>query len=108
MPRRESPLSRYSTGAGATAKNAAAKTMYHWIPFWPETAAVNAVVVNNLYIAEVCVSGLIVATVTVMMLTFCVRYRHGSNASRADRVRKTWHLEVGWTAATLGAFLILF
>ena len=26
--------------------------MYHWIPFWPETAAVNAVVVNNLYIAE--------------------------------------------------------
>ena len=82
--------------------------MYHWIPFWPDTAAVNATVVNNLYIAELCVSALIVVTVTIMMLTFCVRYRHGSDASRADRVRKTWHWEVGWTAATLGAFLILF
>jgi cytochrome c oxidase subunit 2 len=82
--------------------------MYRWIPFWPDTAAVNAVVVNNLYIAELCVSGLIVATVTIMMLMFCVRYRHNSDASRADRVKKTWHFEFGWTAATLGAFLLLF
>jgi cytochrome c oxidase subunit 2 len=82
--------------------------MYHWIPFWPDTAAVNAVAVNNLYIAELCVSALIVATVTIMMLTFCFRYRHSSDASRADLVKKTWHFEVGWTAATLGGFLILF
>src|SRR5690349_15216685 len=82
--------------------------MYHWIPFWPETAAVNAVVVNNLYIAELCVAGLIVATVTIMMVTFCFRYRHTSNASRAHLAKKTWRFEVAWTAATLGGFLILF
>jgi len=82
--------------------------MYHWIPFWPDTAAVNAVVVNNLYIAELGVSGLIVAMVGVMMLTFCIRYRKGSATSRADRVQKTWRFEIGWTTATLGAFLILF
>jgi cytochrome c oxidase subunit II len=82
--------------------------MYHWIPFWPDTAAVNAIVVNNLYVAELGVSGLIMVTVIGMMLTFCVRYRKGSAASRADRVQKTWRFEIGWTAATLGAFLILF
>lgn len=82
--------------------------MYHWIPFWPDTAAVNAVVINNLYLAELGVSGLIMATVIVMMLTFCIRYRKGSEISRADRVQKTWLFEIGWTTATLGAFLILF
>jgi cytochrome c oxidase subunit II len=82
--------------------------MYHWIPFWPDTAAVNAIVVNNLYIAEVALSGLIMATVMVMMFSFCVRYRGGSDASRANRTEKTWHFELGWTTATLGAFLILF
>jgi cytochrome c oxidase subunit 2 len=82
--------------------------MYRWIPFWPDTAAVNAVVVNNLYVAEIGVSAVIMATVVAMMITFCVRYRRGSTASRADRVEKTWHFEVVWTAATLGAFLMLF
>jgi cytochrome c oxidase subunit 2 len=82
--------------------------MYHWIPFWPDTAAVNAIVVNNLYIAELGVALLIIFTVLVMMLTFCVRYRRGSPASRADLVQTTWHWEVVWTAGTLGAFLILF
>jgi cytochrome c oxidase subunit 2 len=82
--------------------------MYNWIPFWPDTAAVNAIVVNNLYVAELGVSGVIMATVLAMMLTFCVRYRRGSAASRGHRVQKTWHWEILWTTGTLGAFLILF
>jgi cytochrome c oxidase subunit 2 len=82
--------------------------MYHWLPFWPDTAAVNAVVVNNLYIAELGLGGLIMATVVGMMLTFCIRYWRGSSASRANRVQKTWHFEIAWTVATLAAFLILF
>jgi cytochrome c oxidase subunit 2 len=82
--------------------------MYHWIPFWPDTAAVNAVVVNNLYIAELSLSILIIATVVVMMLTFCIRYRYGSTASRANLVQKTWHWEISWTTATLVLFLVLF
>ncbi|HUN94953.1 MAG TPA: cytochrome c oxidase subunit II [Bradyrhizobium sp.] len=82
--------------------------MYHWIPFWPDTAAVNAVVVNKLYIAELALSGLIMATVVAMMLTFCIKYRSGSAASRADRIGETWHFEIAWTVATLGVFLVLF
>jgi cytochrome c oxidase subunit 2 len=82
--------------------------MDHWVPFWPRTAALNGVVVNNLYIAELGICGLIVAMVVGMMLTFCVRYRAGSAALRSDRVQKTWHWEIGWTTATLIAFLALF
>jgi cytochrome c oxidase subunit II len=82
--------------------------MSHWIPFWPDTAAENAIVVNNLYIAELGVAGVIMATVIGMMLLFCIRYRSTSGASRANLAQKTWRFELGWTAATLGAFLILF
>ncbi len=82
--------------------------MYHWIPFWPRTAAVNGVVVNNLYIAELGIGGLIMATVLGMMLSFCIRYRAGSTASRTGLIEKTWHFEIGWTTATLLGFLALF
>ncbi len=82
--------------------------MYRWIPFWPPTAAVSGIAVNNLYIAELAVAGLIMVTVVAMMLMFCIRYRRGSPASRAGLVHKTWHFEIGWTSATLAAFLMLF
>ena len=82
--------------------------MYRWIPFWPDTAAVNAIAVNNIYIAELALSGLITLTVVVMLLMFSIKYRRGSTASRANLVQKTWHFEIGWTTATLGLFLILF
>jgi cytochrome c oxidase subunit 2 len=82
--------------------------MNQWIPFWPETAAVNAVSVDALYIAELALSALIMVTVLAMMLSFCIRYRRGSAASRAGRVDKTLHFEVAWTTVTLAAFLALF
>ncbi len=82
--------------------------MYRWIPFWPDTAAVNALAVNSVFVAELGLSVLIMLTVIGMMLTFCVRYRRGSDASRANLVATTWRFEVAWTTATLGAFLILF
>ena len=82
--------------------------MSDWVPFWPRTAAVGGVAVDNLYVAELAICGLILATVVGMMLTFCIRYRRGSAASRADPMRQSWRLEIGWTAATLLAFLALF
>ena len=42
-------------------------SQYQWVPFWPRTAALNGVVVNNLYIAELGVCGLIMAMVVGMM-----------------------------------------
>lgn len=81
--------------------------MYNWIPFWPDTAAITAIVINNFVIAELALSGLIVLTVVGLMLFFCIRYRRNSSASRAHLVQKTWHFEIGWTTATLVVFLML-
>jgi cytochrome c oxidase subunit II len=82
--------------------------MNHWIPFWPEISSNTGEAVNGLFVAELALALLIIATVLAMMLTFSIRYRKGSSASRADRVKKTWHVEMLWTAATLGVFLMLF
>lgn len=82
--------------------------LYHWLPFWPNTAALQAVVVNNLYIAELSLCFLILFSVLGMMLTFSIRYRRGSTASRGDRVAKSWHWEITWTTGTLIGFLVLF
>jgi cytochrome c oxidase subunit II len=82
--------------------------MPHWIPFWPDTAAVSGVAVNNLFIAELGAAGVIMVTVVGMMLTYCIRYNSYSSASRANRLQNTWNLEIGWTTGTLGLFLVFF
>jgi cytochrome c oxidase subunit 2 len=82
--------------------------MHRWVPFWPHTAAVSAVVVNNLFIAELAICFLILLLVVGLMLSFGIRYRRDSSASRANPVAKTWRWEIGWTAASLVAFLVLF
>ncbi|HZT89109.1 MAG TPA: cytochrome c oxidase subunit II [Stellaceae bacterium] len=82
--------------------------MYRWVPFWPNTASLQGVVVNNLFIAELALCVLIVGSVLAMMATFVIRYRRGSAASRGELVHKTWHWEIVWTVGTLVAFLVLF
>src|SRR5690242_8333667 len=110
--RSPSPISppswRSSRSSRPSDADATGEAMDHWIPFWPDTAAINAVVVNNLYLAELGLSGVIMATVVAMMLTFCIRYRETSTHSRANLATRTWRFEILWTAATLGVFLVLF
>lgn len=79
-----------------------------WVPFWPRTAALSAQIVNRLFVAELVLCALILILVFGLMLGFCVRYRRGSSTSRADPTKKSWVFEIGWTAATLIAFLGLF
>jgi cytochrome c oxidase subunit 2 len=79
-----------------------------WIPFWPRTAAVSGDVVNRLFIAELVLCTFIMLLVLGLLLSFGIRYRRGSAASRAHPVAKTWHWEIGWTAGSLIVFLALF
>lgn len=79
-----------------------------WVPFWPTTAAISGDVVNSLFVVELLLCGLILLLVFGLMFWFCLRYRRGSSASRADPTQKSWVWEIGWTAATLAAFLVLF
>lgn len=82
--------------------------MHGWLPFWPRSAALSAHIIDTINIAEFALIGLILLFVFGMMLVFCVRYREGSVAPRADPRAKSWRFEIGWTSATLAAFFVLF
>ncbi|HEX7967195.1 MAG TPA: cytochrome c oxidase subunit II, partial [Stellaceae bacterium] len=79
-----------------------------WVPFWPKDAAVSGHVVDTLYIGELALTFLILGSVYGLMVVFCIRYWRGRRADRGDQIKKTWIWEIGWTSATLAAFLALF
>ena len=82
--------------------------MHQWLPFWPRNAALSASVIDAIDIGEFSLILLILCLVFGMMLVFCVKYRRGSSAPRHEPGRKSWVWEIGWTSATLAAFLVLF
>jgi cytochrome c oxidase subunit II len=77
------------------------------IPFWPNDASVTAETVDRIAIAELVVVTIVLLFVFGMMLTFVIRYRRGSKVPR-HLEKKTWSWEIGWTSATLLAFVALF
>jgi cytochrome c oxidase subunit 2 len=79
-----------------------------WIPFWQPGDSAHASDVDLLFAGLVAVSTLVLALLFFLLFTFAIRYRAGSNADRDQRIKKSWHWEVGWTGVTLLAFLVLF
>ena len=79
-----------------------------WLPFWPPDASVTGTTVDIIAISELVLIALILLLVFGMMFTFVIKYRRGSKADRSHLARKTWWFEIGWTSATLFAFLVLF
>jgi len=79
-----------------------------WLPFWPPNASITASRVDDITFGELGLVTIILLLVFGMMLTFVIRYRRGSRADRSHRAAKTWYFEIGWTSATLFAFLVLF
>ena len=79
-----------------------------WVPFWPQSASNTGDVVNAIFIGLVLVAAFICLFNYGLVGLFAVRYRQGSDADRSHRVQETWHWEIGWTTATLFAFLLLF
>ena len=54
-------------------------------------------------------SVLVLLLLFALLLRFAIHYRAGNaDADRDHRIKKSWHWEVSWTAATLVAFLGLF
>jgi cytochrome c oxidase subunit 2 len=79
-----------------------------WIPFWHEGVSAHGSDVDLLFAGLVATSALVLGLLFFLLTLFCVRYRSGNDVDRGERLRKTWHWEVGWTAATLIGFLGLF
>lgn len=82
--------------------------MDRWVPFWPKNAAVSASVVDRITIGEFALIALVLCFVFGMMITFCLRFRRGTAATRSEVGSTSWHYEIGWTSATLVGFLVLF
>jgi cytochrome c oxidase subunit 2 len=76
---------------------------------FPIAASTEAVKVDTLFYVLLALAGLITLLVFGLVLTFAIRYRRGSKASRADMPNfLSREVEIGWTLATLFLFLFVF
>jgi cytochrome c oxidase subunit 2 len=78
------------------------------LPIWPKEAGITAALVDHIVLAELMIVVLVLCFVFSLMTLFCIRYRQGSTAPRENAGGKSWRWEIGWTTATLAAFLALF
>jgi cytochrome c oxidase subunit 2 len=79
-----------------------------WIPFWHPGISRHGGDVDLLFAGLLLMSAAVLGLLFFLLILFCVRYRVGNDIDRGDRVRKSWHWEVSWTAATMVGFLGLF
>jgi cytochrome c oxidase subunit II len=83
--------------------------MQEWIPLWLSGETDHAGAVDILFTGLLASSLLVVVLLFFLLLRFAIHYRAGNAAADRDhRIKKTWHWEVSWTAASLVAFLGLF
>ena len=79
------------------------------ISFLPRQASTFAPQTDALYLTLLGISGAIVLLVFALIVVFSIRYRRGSSAKRGTLPPLVQHeFEIGWTSATLFAFLMLF
>ncbi|MEH3144032.1 MAG: cytochrome c oxidase subunit II [Methylobacterium frigidaeris] len=75
----------------------------------PETASVQAVVTDRIFIGLTIASALILALVVGLILVFSIRFRRGSKANRHPLPEiVSREFEIGWTAATIFLFVFIF
>jgi len=83
--------------------------MNTWIPLWLPGETAHASAVDLLFVGLLVASLLVLLLLFFLLLRFAIHYRAGNaDADRDHRIKKSWHWEVSWTAATLVAFLVLF
>lgn len=76
------------------------------LPF--RAAADGAQAVDLLFAALLALSTVVVIVLAALVLTFCIRYRAGSDAPRADRdALRSPMIEAGWIGLTLIVFLAI-
>jgi cytochrome c oxidase subunit 2 len=75
------------------------------LPIWPERASAYAGQLDFLFIGLLVIAGLTVGLLLFLLILFAVRYRETSRAERFPQSEKSWHWEVGWTAASFLIFV---
>ena len=80
--------------------------MQKWIPLWLSGETAHADAIDVLFAGLLVTSILVLLLLAALVLRFAIHYRAGNAAADRDhRIKKSWHWEVTWTAATLVAFL---
>ena len=78
------------------------------IPLGLPQPSVLSIEVDNLFLGLLAVTGAVLLLVFGLLLGFSINYHHTSGRDRTQPLSKTWGVEIGWTVATLLAFLALF
>ena len=81
--------------------------MFNNLPFWPTSASVHAGYEDWLYIFLVVVSVIMTILIFGVIAVFAMKYRrrHGREATQ---IHGSLLLEIGWSVAPLGVFLVMF
>jgi cytochrome c oxidase subunit 2 len=75
---------------------------------FPEQASSIASSVDTLTLSLLAICGLVALGVFTAIIFLVIRYREGSQASRARTQKGGWKLEIFWTLLPLGIFILLF
>jgi cytochrome c oxidase subunit 2 len=79
------------------------------VPFLPASASTVTSEFDFLFVGLLAVTGAVLVLVVLLVAVFCFRYRgNNTEADRNHRIKKSWHWEVGWTAASFVVFLGLY
>ena len=79
------------------------------ISFLPPSASTIAGEFNILFAGLLAITSAVLGLVVLLMFRFCAHYRRNNEtADRGHQTRKSWHWEVGWTAASFVVFLGLY
>src|SRR2546423_823833 len=81
--------------------------MFDNFPLWPVVASSNAGNVDAFFIFMLIVTGLVTVSIFIIILFFVARYR-SRPGHRAEQVEGSTPLELTWSIAPLGIFLLMF
>jgi cytochrome c oxidase subunit 2 len=77
-------------------------------PLLPDRASTTAASVDLLFWSMVALCGAVLLLVVMLLVWFMIHYRAGSKADRTRKIKKSWHLEIVWTAIPLALFILIF
>jgi cytochrome c oxidase subunit 2 len=79
------------------------------LPFLPPSASSIASEFNILFAGLLAIASAVLGLVILLMFRFCAYYRRNNETvDRGHQIKKSWHWEVGWTAASFVVFLGLY
>jgi cytochrome c oxidase subunit 2 len=78
------------------------------LPLAPERASEFAEPYDQLFLATTALTVFFTVVVVIMMVVFCIRFRHGAKADRSNQLTSHMMLEATWTVVPLVLGILMF